>query len=116
MTDSPLRMEHALILTRISTQAADAGIARELIAVTSEGESLLIRSENGQRINVAQLENQRLPLVLLMDQVWPSSQADMELPPQALISIIPLPAAEIEALIRAGQEHVLLNQVRAQLD
>ncbi|MGB2130554.1 MAG: hypothetical protein ACPHXW_03950 [Marinobacterium sp.] len=116
MADSPLRMEHALILTRLSTHAADAGIARELIAVTSEGESLLIRSDEAQRVNVAQLENQRLPLVLLMDQVLPSPQADMELPPQALISIIPLPAAEIEVLIRAGQEQTLLNQVRAQLD
>ena len=115
MADTPLRMLHALLLTRISNQPNEVGVIRELMAVTSEGQSLLIRSEEAQRVNVAQLESQRLPLVLLCDRLEPSLEADLELPARALVSVVPLPAPEVEALIRAGQEQVLLEQIRAQL-
>ncbi len=113
--DSPLRMTHALILTRLSGHDTCAGLTSELIGVTSEGKSLLIRSDETQRVNVALLQHQRLPLVILSDRLQASSEADYELPAQALVSPIPLPASEIEALIRSGREQVLLDQVRNQL-
>ncbi|WP_010323586.1 hypothetical protein [Marinobacterium stanieri] len=115
MADAPLRMSHALILTRLSSHDHRAGITSELIGVTSEGQSLLVRSDEHQRVNVALLEHQRLPLVVLSDRLLPSTEADYELPAQALISPIPLPSAEVEALIRSGREQALLNQVREQL-
>lgn len=108
-------MQHVLILTRLTPQPAPLGRVDELIGVTSDGRSLLIRSEASQRVNVAQLQHQQMPLILLCDQLQSTPMADLEIPPQALISIIPLPANEVDALLREGKEGLLLDEIRAQL-
>ncbi len=108
-------MQHVLILTRLTPQSTHMGRVDELIGVTSDGRSLLIRSEASQRVNVAQLQHQKMPLILLCDQLLSTPMADLEIPPQALVSIIPLPANEVEGLLREGKEGLLLEEIRAQL-
>ncbi|GAA0791408.1 hypothetical protein [Marinobacterium sediminicola] len=108
-------MQHVLILTRLTPQATHLGRVDELIGVTSDGRSLLIRSEPAQRVNVAQLQHQITPLILLCDQLQNTPFADLEIPSRALVSIIPLPADEVGALLREGKEALLLEEIRAQL-
>lgn len=108
-------MQHVLILTRLTPQSTQQGRVDELIGVTSDGRSLLIRSEPAQRVNVAQLQHQKMPLILLCDQLRDTPMADLEVPPQALVSIIPLPSQEVDALLREGKERLLLDEIRAQL-
>lgn len=108
-------MQHVLIITRLTPQSTLTGRVDELIGVTADGRSLLISSEPEQRVNVAQLQHQKMPLILLCDQLQTTPLADLEIPPKALVSIIPLPADEVEALLRDGREQLLLDEIRAQL-
>lgn len=118
LSRKPALMQHVLILTRLTphtSQPSQPGRVDELIGVTADGRSLLIASEPAQRVNVAQLQHQQMPLILLCDQLQAGESVDIEIPPQALISIIPLPAKEVEALLREGKESLLLDEIRAQL-
>ncbi|MBV0932454.1 hypothetical protein [Marinobacterium weihaiense] len=108
-------MQHVMILTRLTPQSTRLGRVDELIGVTSDGRSVLVRSEPAQRVNVAQLQHQRTPLILLCDQIQDTAVADFQVPPQALVSIIPLPADEVDMLLREGREQLLLDEIRAQL-
>lgn len=108
-------MQHVLILTRLTPQSTRPGRVDELIGVTSDGRSVLVSSEPAQRVNVAQLQHQKMPLILLCDELQGTPMADLKVPPQALVSIIPLPADEIETLLREGKEDLLLDEIRDQL-
>lgn len=109
-------MQHVLILTRLNPQPAADGTVDCLLGVTADGRSVRVCSEPAQRVNVAQLQHQVTPLILLCDQLQSTPLADLEIPPRALVSIIPLPADEVSALLREGKEQELLTAIRAQLD
>jgi len=111
----PGLMQHVLIITRLTPQSHQPGLVDALIGVTSEGRSVQISSEPSQRVNVAQLQYQSMPLILLCDQVQHTPMEGIEIPPHALISIIPLPAGEVATMLREGKEGVLLEDIRAQL-
>ncbi|MBA4503463.1 hypothetical protein [Marinobacterium marinum] len=108
-------MQHVLILTRLTPRSTHPGRVDELVGVTSDGRSLSIRSDAVQRVNVALLQHQQMPLILLCDQLQSAVLTDLEVPANALVSIIPLPANEVGALLREGKETLLLEEIRTQL-
>ncbi|WP_286237071.1 hypothetical protein [Neptuniibacter halophilus] len=105
-------MQHALIICRIESFTAEQG--GELLCLNAEDHkqrSITLQGYAGQQVNVQTLKNQQLPLVLLADKLIRVSESRLTVPPTALVSIVPLPAASIGEILDAGRGGEILDSL-----
>lgn len=72
---------------------------------------MVFASAQAQRINILALQQQQLPCVLLVDEVL-STGVERRVPATAMISILPMAAGHIQALLDAGAADELLARAR----
>ncbi|GGC08458.1 hypothetical protein GCM10011352_38470 [Marinobacterium zhoushanense] len=117
MLDSQERglMQHALILTRIVPERGLDGALTAVSAVTHDGRTVRFQAQMDQHINLTLLEHQRAPLLLLTDRLYEPFRDMITVPGDALLSIVPLPAGHIRALLDRDEGDRLLEAVAVQL-
>jgi hypothetical protein len=110
-----LLMQHALILNRLIPETGLDGRVEQISAVTHDGRSVRFESEPEQRINATTLQFQQTPLLILTDQLLEPFPGMLQVPPQALIAVVPMASADIAALLDRQEGDRLLEAVSAQL-
>ncbi|MBV1788771.1 hypothetical protein KQ940_11965 [Marinobacterium sp. D7] len=108
-------MQHALILTRIVPERGLDGVLTAVSAVTHDGRAVRFESQPDQHINLTILEYQRAPLLLLTDRLYEPFPGVITVPGDALLSIVPMSAEHIRALLDRNEGDRLLEAVSVQL-
>jgi|GEM_PF-2005944 len=98
-------MQHVMIVTALEPWMA-AG-PHSLRATLHNQHTVLLQAENHQQVNVTTVAGQSLPFVLFSDQLLHSTVGSV-IPPDALVSVMPMSAASVEQLLAAGKADQLM--------
>lgn len=100
--------QDAIILTRFDPLASSPSC---LAAIDHLGGRILFQAGVAQRINILALQQQVLPCVVLVDTL--QKLADFrQVSAHAMLSILPMSAAEIESVLNSGAADKLLRMAR----
>lgn len=102
--------QDAIILTQFDSLMSSPSC---LAAVDHLGGRILFQAGETQRINILALQQQVLPCVVLVDTL--QQLADFrQVPANAMLSIVPMQAAEIESVLTTGAAETLLRMARGE--
>ena len=65
-------------------------------------ETLMFTGSQSQMINIRALQNQQLPIAVMVDN-YVALHTQFQIPPSAMLGILPVPAAGLQSLIETGQ-------------
>ncbi|WP_146071911.1 hypothetical protein [Marinobacterium lutimaris] len=108
-------MQQVLIINRLIPEKDAAGALARLSAVTHDGQAVSFESCAEQRINLLALEFQQTPLVLLTDRLLQPFAGIQQVPADALVAVVPIPADQVRALLEQGEGDQLRDAVKDQL-
>ncbi|WP_370279534.1 hypothetical protein [Pontibacterium sp.] len=102
--------QDAIILTQFDPIASSPGC---LAAVDHLGGRILFQAGVSQRVNILALQQQLLPCVVLVDGL--QQLADFkQVSADSMISILPMTAGEVDAVLQAGAADKLLRMARGE--
>ncbi|TCK06886.1 hypothetical protein [Marinobacterium mangrovicola] len=108
-------MQQVLIINRLIPEKDASGALVRLSGVTHDGRAVSFESCAEQRINLLALEFQQTPLVMLTDRLIQPFSEIWQVPADALVAVVPIPADQVRALLERGEGDSLRDAVKDQL-
>lgn len=108
-------MQQVLIINRLIPEKDASGALVRLSGVTHDGQAICFESSPAQRVNLLSLEFQQTPLVLLTDRLLQPFSEIWQVPADALVAVVPIPASQVRTLLDQGEGDNLRDAVKDQL-
>ena len=103
-------MQFAFIITHIDAYTTEnAGQSFSLSTRDHKGRPIVLLGNAEQQVNILTLKHQALPCLMLSDQIEQQVANSIVISAQALTSIVPFSAKEIQVLLDADKADQLLK-------
>jgi len=105
-------MQYAMIITKSdSYQAEQGGTQFRLCVEDYQGRAVSLFGVPGQQVNIQTIRSQSLPIIMLADNIESHGDGTITIPLNALVSVVPLPAASIQSIVQAGRGAEILQNL-----
>lgn len=105
-------MQHILVIPQAGQFEHIAQGGFRLVLHDHRQREVVVTAGQEQQINILALRNQLYPLIMMTDNLVSGPQGEV-VPPDALVSIVPMPVTSVQAVIDAGQVDALIQGISA---